>query len=150
VTQKAPAGSIARLEPTEADPEPSAQAALQAGPDEPERAAPQPLRKKRRKRKGSDGAPDVRAHVPPFATAFPREPDLDRLVDAFERGNYALVRAGARRLAEEAERDEVRRAARELLRRIDPDPLATLMLAAAAALLAFLAAWYWSQGRVGP
>jgi hypothetical protein len=81
--------------------------------------------------------------VPAFARAWPRDTALDRLVAAFEAGDYARVRREAPRLARRTESDTVRRAARELGRRLDPDPVAVYMLMAAAALLVFLAGWYW-------
>jgi hypothetical protein len=80
---------------------------------------------------------------PAFARGWPRDPELDALVAAFEAGDYARVRAKAPELARSTESDAVRRAARELARRLDPDPAAVYMLMAAAALLVFLAGWYW-------
>jgi len=80
--------------------------------------------------------------VPAFARSWPREPALDALVAAFEAGNYARVRDEAPALAQRTQDDAVRRAARELRRRLDPDPVAVYMLMAAAALLVFLASWY--------
>jgi hypothetical protein len=81
--------------------------------------------------------------VPAFAHAFPRDAELDALVAAFEAGDYARVRREAPALAQRTEDDAVRRAARELRRRLDPDPAAVYMLLAAAMLLVFLAGWYW-------
>ncbi|WP_437287395.1 hypothetical protein [Sorangium sp. So ce406] len=107
--------------------------------------APRRTKKRAKRREGEaasvpgDGAPGL-----------PRDPELVRLEQAFERGDYALVRAGAGRLAREAERDEDRRAARALLRRIEPDPLAVALLVAAVALLAFLSFYYWSHSHVSP
>jgi hypothetical protein len=113
-----------------------------AQPHQASKEAPPAPKKKKKKRKKTE-AP--REGVPPFARSFPRDPVLDALVDAFERGDYARVRREAPKLASEADRDDVRDAARELARRIDPDPLAVYLLAGAAALLAFLAAWYWAH-----
>jgi hypothetical protein len=76
---------------------------------------------------------------PRFLLGFPQDPDLARLATAFEAGNYALVRAEAEALAERTENPAVRDAARELRRRIDPDPLAKYLLALTAALLLSLA-----------
>ncbi|WP_437952623.1 hypothetical protein WME98_19345 [Sorangium sp. So ce296] len=154
-----------------------------AGPDatspprEPADAEPRRRTKKRAKRRDEKEAP------PPgdAAPGRPRHPELERLEQAFERGDYALVRAGARRLLtdeiarseppeedhpyrardekksakdlaeqHERERDEIRRAARALLRRVEPDPLAVALLVAAAALLAFLSLWYWSHSHGSP
>jgi hypothetical protein len=76
---------------------------------------------------------------PRFLLAFPEHPDLQRLVAAFEAGNYALVREEAEALAERTENPMVRDAARELRSRIEPDPLVKYLLALTAALLLFLA-----------
>ena len=81
--------------------------------------------------------------APAFARAFPQDAELDALVAAFEAGDYARVRREAPALAQRTEDDAVRRAARELRRRLDPDPAAVYMLLAAATLLVFLAGWYW-------
>jgi hypothetical protein len=83
------------------------------------------------------------ADRPPFARDYPRDADLDALVDAFEAGNYALVHEQALPLARRATDPLVARAARDLRSRIEPDPLALRMLAGAAALLAFLVAWFY-------
>ncbi|WP_437854658.1 hypothetical protein [Sorangium sp. So ce363] len=127
---------------TDARPEPDPS----SPPDAQSDAEPRRPPKKRGKRRDEKAAP------PPgnAAPARPRHPEIERLEQAFERGDYALVRAEAGRLAKEAERDEIRRAARALLRRIDPDPLAVVLLVAAMALLAFLALWYWSHGHAAP
>ncbi|WP_437713313.1 hypothetical protein WMF45_46475 [Sorangium sp. So ce448] len=115
-------------------------------PDAQADAEPRRPTKKRGKRRDEKAAPPPGNDAP----ARPRDPEIERLEQAFERGDYALVRAEAGRLAKEAERDEIRRAARALLRRIDPDPLAVVLLVAAMALLAFLALWYWSHSHAAP
>ena len=129
--------------PSEAEASSEAEAALVAD-------APRVKRKRRRRRPeaeaegealaAADGAVDEQ--VPAFARSWPRDAGLDALVSAFEAGNYALVRREAPALAERTGDDAVRRAARELRRRLDPDPVAVYMLMAAAALLVFLAGWY--------
>ena len=91
--------------------------------------------------------PDER---PAFARSFPRDPELDRLVEVFEAGNYAEVRVRASALVHATSSDKVRRAARELLRRLDPDPIATYMLLVAIALLGFLSFWYWTHPHGAP
>jgi len=78
---------------------------------------------------------------PTFVLDFPRDPALDRLVTAFERGDYRTVRREAPRVARDAASPAVRRAALELRRRIDPDPVAVALLGIAVALLAFLVVW---------
>jgi hypothetical protein len=83
---------------------------------------------------------------PPFAEDFPRLPAIDALVEAFARGNYARVRAEGRRLAESEDQDEnVRRAARTLVSRTDPDPLAVWLLVLAGVLLVVLSAYWIGQ-----
>jgi len=103
--------------------------------------------------------------VPVFARHFPREPRLDRILALFEQGNYALVRKEAHALLDRAAEEkkpgakppfrtapaevspspEVRAAAQEILKRLEPDPLALYLVAIAAALLAILAGWYWTH-----
>ena len=76
---------------------------------------------------------------PRFLLKFPQDPSLQRLAAAFEAGNYALVREEGPALVERTEDPAVRDAANELLRRIEPDPLAKYLLALTAALLLSLA-----------
>lgn len=78
---------------------------------------------------------------PSFAHAFPRTPDLDALVEAFARGDYAAVRARAPALERSADDPAVREAARTLVERTRPEPTAVALLAIAALLLAVLGAW---------
>lgn len=130
-----------------------------SGDEEPERA---PRRKRKRRAATEEGAratteaseaeateepsrerPEERADRPAFALGFPQDPELDALVVAFEAGDLGRVRREAPELAKKTDRDEVRAAARELRRRVDPDPLAVYLLGIAAALLVFLAGWYW-------
>ena len=82
---------------------------------------------------------------PRFLLGFPQHPELMRLAEAFEAGNYALVRAEAEALAERADSRAVRDAALELRRRIEPDPLAKYLLALTGALLLSLAYWAFHQ-----
>ena len=114
---------------------------------------PPRVKRKRRRRKAvtseaEAAAPaladraDIDERVPSFARTWPRDAALDALVAAFEAGDYARVRREAPVLARSTDDDAVRRAARELRRRLDPDPVAVYMLMAAAALLVFLAGWY--------
>lgn len=128
-----------------------------AGEDEAEASAaaePAPLKKRKKKKRKKAGEADVaeaeapRDDVPAFALSFPRDPALDALVEAFEQGDYARVRRESPALAKATDSDEVRAAARELARRVEPDPLAVYLLLGAAALLVFLAGWYWSHPHV--
>ena len=83
---------------------------------------------------------------PRFLLEFPNDPELQRLVRAFEAGNYALVREDAPELAARTEDPVVRAAARELRRRIDPDPLMKYLLWVALGLFVFVV-WYTYQGQ---
>ena len=85
-----------------------------------------------------------RAH---FLLSFPKHPELDKLVAAYEAGNYALVREQAPRLAKRADDPAVRDAALELRRRIDPDPLAKYLLLAGVLLLVFLTLYAYLGNR---
>jgi hypothetical protein len=129
--------------------------------DEPAEEAPRPARKAKKKRRDApaqDEAPAQeaaeqaapRVERPAFAADFPSDPALDDLVQAFEQGNYARVRREAPTLAKRTDRPAVRRAARVLRRRLDPDPIAIYLLIAAGLLLVFLASWYWSHPLEAP
>jgi len=83
---------------------------------------------------------------PRFLLEFPRDPELQRLVRAFEAGNYRAVREGAPKLAQATEDPIVRAAARELARRIEPDPLMKYLLWVALGLFVFIV-WYTYQGQ---
>jgi len=83
---------------------------------------------------------------PGFLLEFPADPELQRLVRAFEAGNYEAVREGAPKLAAKTEDPAVRGAARELRRRIDPDPLMKYLLWVAVGLFVFVV-WYTYQNH---
>lgn len=83
---------------------------------------------------------------PRFLLAFPSDPHLQELVRAFEAGNYEFVRRNGPKLAAKTEDPVVRAAARELRRRIDPDPLLKYLLWVALALFVFVV-WYTYQGQ---
>jgi hypothetical protein len=84
------------------------------------------------------------ARLPRFAHDFPRMPELDALVEAFARGDYARVRADARNLASHDDA-AVRDAAHTLVDRTKPDPLVLILLGIAATLFVVIAAW--SMGK---
>lgn len=118
-----------------------------------EATASAPKRRKKRKKRADDAeaappampkepalTPDGRER-PLFVLGFPEDPELDRLVHAFEAGNYAFVREQAPKLAERTSSRRVRDAARELARRIEPDPLIKVLLALSVALFVVLAFW---------
>ncbi|MEP7120809.1 MAG: hypothetical protein ABJE95_07870 [Byssovorax sp.] len=138
--------------------------------EEPEEAAPAPAarpKKKKRRRAEIEAEADVEqaidegepeppkgrareAQIPAFALGFPADPQLDALVAAFEQGDYARVRREAPALVQSTESAAVRKAARELRKRLDPDPIAVYLLAGAALLLTFLAFWYWTHPHDAP
>jgi hypothetical protein len=79
---------------------------------------------------------------PRFAKDFPPDAELDALVVAFTKGDYATVREGAPKLAARTEDEAVKRAAETLRARIEPDPGSRILFAFAAALLVFLTIWW--------
>jgi hypothetical protein len=111
--------------------------------------AEEPNEATRSKKKRKKKAKAPREGVPTFAQRFPRDETLDALLVAFDRGDYARVREDGGKLAKSAEDPAVKRAAEELLRRIEPDPLAKYMLFAACLLLTFFTVWYFSH-RLAP
>jgi len=86
------------------------------------------------------------AERPQFLLKFPADPELMRLVRAFEAGDYGAVRVGATKLAAATEDPAIRAAARELRGRIEPDPLMKFLLWVAIALFVFVV-WYTYQGQ---
>ncbi len=84
---------------------------------------------------------------PSFAAGFPPSPELDALVDAFARGDYARVRAEAPKLQRDAGDEAVRAAAKMLVERTEPDPLAVKLLLLTAVLLVVLAGWWVVHAR---
>jgi hypothetical protein len=92
-------------------------------------------------------APDGSADSPlTFAQDFPKDPRLDALVNAFREGNYRRVRELAPGVVQSADREEVRKAARELVRRTEADPLSIGLLVLTALLLFVLSAYWISRG----
>jgi hypothetical protein len=87
------------------------------------------------------------SRIPSFARAFPRSAELDPLVEAFARGDYAAVRAGAPNLERSSSDPAIREAARMLVERTKPEPLAVTLLAIAAVLLVVLALWAVAHGK---
>lgn len=99
-------------------------------------------KKRRRRRSAPDGEPaaldENGRERPRFLAAFPEHPELAKLSQAFEAGNYAYVRQHAPEVAERADDPEVRRAALELGERIKPDPLIKYLLLLSVGLLVYL------------
>ena len=79
---------------------------------------------------------------PAFAKDFPKDDELERLVTAFARGDYATVRKGAPKLASSTNDEAVKAAAQTLRERIEPDPTSKLLLGLGFVLLAFLTGWW--------
>ena len=97
----------------------------------------------------ADAVPTLNAEGrerPRFLLEFPNDPALQELVRAFEAGNYRAVREGAAKLAESTEDPIVRAAARELARRIEPDPLMKYLLFVALGLFVFVV-WHVYRGQ---
>lgn len=146
--------------PVEGDDEPEATRKAAPATDDTAEPAPRRKRKKKRPEPASEAAagddtlgeePTPRRDgIPAFALDFPADPALQALVAAFEQGDYARVRRDAPALVKSTESVAVRKATRMLLKRIEPDPLAVYLLAAAALLLTFLAFWYWTHPHAAP
>ena len=79
---------------------------------------------------------------PLFARQYPRAPAIDRLLQAFARGDYATVRLEAPKVAAGATDPQVAAAARDLQKRIRPDPAALYLMGLTLVLLVFLGAWF--------
>jgi len=121
-------------------------------PEPPKKRKKKKKKKKRRAAASESAAPERRptrdasgADRPAFLLSFPEDPELDRLVVAFESGDYATVQSDAPKLAESSEDARVRDAALELCRRIAPDPLIRYMLFGSIALLVFLVIYFYSN-----
>lgn len=138
----APAPAPEAAAPADTAPEPAGTAEAPADAS----GEPSGKRKKRKRKKVEERelrpslGPDGRER-PAFLLGFPKDPELERLMRAFELGNYALVRKGAPELAERTSDAKVRAAAEELGRRIEPDPLMKILLGLSIALLAVLTFW---------
>jgi hypothetical protein len=87
---------------------------------------------------------------PSFASEFPRVPELDALVDAFARGDFAHVRAEGPRLAGSSADEAVRNAAALLVDRTRPDPLAVRLIVLTAVLLALMTGYWIVHGKAPP
>jgi hypothetical protein len=82
---------------------------------------------------------------PAFLLQYPDDPELRVLIRAFEAGDFAHVRKHAPLLMLRTQNPAVRRAARELRARIDPDPLLVVLLVFAISLFVFLVAWIYAH-----
>jgi hypothetical protein len=84
---------------------------------------------------------------PSFARSFPASAELDAVVDAFARGDYAQVRTDAPKLERASDDEAVRSAARMLVERTRPDPLAVRILLLTGLLLVLLTGWWIVHGK---
>jgi hypothetical protein len=82
---------------------------------------------------------------PRFLLDFPEDPELERLIGAFEAGDYAEVRRLAPRVVKAAASPAVKDAAREIRRRIEPDPLIRYLLFAAVGLFVVIVAYVYTN-----
>lgn len=87
--------------------------------------------------------------LPSFARDYPDHPELTELVRAFEAGDHGLVRARAPKLAASDDR-ALARAARDLVARTNPDPLAKWLFALALLLLLGLSGYWVSHDGPDP
>ncbi|HEX6765223.1 MAG TPA: hypothetical protein VF103_07085 [Polyangiaceae bacterium] len=132
--------------------------AVEAGSDTSTEPKKKKKKKKKKKRATEAEAKDEKPEGPVlgpegwerpnFVLDFPKDEALDRLVRAFELGNYAFVRENGKKLAESSADEAVRGAARELLRRIEPDPLVRILFLMSIALFLFMVFYaYRSHGH---
>ncbi len=111
----------------------------------PRASKPKKKKTKTTKREPLDAAGRER---PRFLLDFPKDPELDKLIAAFESGDYSTTLTGARELAGKSKRRRVREAAMELAHRTQPDPLMKYLLLASVVLLVFLTLHsYFSHGH---
>lgn len=84
---------------------------------------------------------------PSFAKERFEHAELEELVTAFARGNFAFVREkGAALASRKDESDEIRQTARDIVDRTQPDPWAKFLFVVAALLLLVVAS-YWILQR---
>jgi hypothetical protein len=78
---------------------------------------------------------------PPFAAGYPDDARLDRALELLRVGNYRAMRALVEPLTLGDGEPAVAAAARDLVRRISPDPIAFVLLGVTALLLLTLTLW---------
>jgi hypothetical protein len=100
------------------------------------------VRQSRRARRSANRQPE-RAQ---FLSRFPESDELAPAVSAFVKGNYRDVRRICNQLLESEADPEVHDAARELLRRLEPDRLVLSILWGSFALLALIVLWAYGHG----
>lgn len=77
-----------------------------------------------------------------FATDYPQDAHLDALLEAFGAGNFDYVRRHGRTLLEDSDDEAVKRATRDLVSRIHPEPTAIYLWLIGFGLLVFLFGYY--------
>ena len=82
-----------------------------------------------------------------FLDGFPEHEGLSRAVSAFENGNYAETRRLCEQLLDTDTDEDVRDAASELLRRMQPDRMVVAILWASFAMLALVALAVYGHGH---
>jgi hypothetical protein len=97
--------------------------------------------------KRSDDGQSPGERAGPATNSDGQDPRLEVMVEAFARGDYARVRADAREIERGSHDGALKQAARALVERTNPDPLALALLALAALLLVFLGGWWMLEGR---
>jgi len=86
---------------------------------------------------------------PAFTEGWPASADLERLLSAFERGNYAFVREEAPKVAAQTKNKQVKAAALDLRRRIDPAPLSGILILVGIGILVVLSGHYLGKHNPG-
>jgi hypothetical protein len=81
---------------------------------------------------------------PAFLLEYPHDPELEELIAAYERGDFARVREEAPALARRTPDESVRNAALELRQRTEPDRLLVFFLLLSIGLLLFLVVWVYT------
>lgn len=87
-----------------------------------------------------EGAPEHEGLA--FAANYPDDPHLDALLQAFGAGNFDYVRRHANALLADSDDDAVKRATRDLISRIHPEPTTIYLWLIGFGLLVFLFGYY--------
>lgn len=82
---------------------------------------------------------------PSFADKYPKNAELDALVERFEAGDYAAVRDGAKKLL--GRDPEVAAAVRDLVSRTEPDPIMKWLLLAVLVMILAVSAYWMLRAR---
>lgn len=90
-------------------------------------------------------APGEIVDASPFTRSFPDDSALKQLVVAFEQGRYDVTRKLAQDIIERSPDRRVRQSAKEVLRRLQPDPLAAKVFVLVGLLLVVLSVWAYTN-----